>query len=52
MLLLPGKGKILQRIYPNGNRSSIILQLVSHDCEVGTDLNIVDKKSNKKNSCP
>lgn len=52
-LLLPlGKGKVLQSIYPNESRSSIILRLVSHGCRVSVDLNTVDNKNNRENSGP
>lgn len=52
-MLLLGKGNVLQRIYPNGSRLSIILKLVRvHDCDFNTDLIIIDIKSNKENSGP
>lgn len=51
-VLLLEKAKVFQRIYANDSRSSTILQLVSHDCGVSTDLNTTDNKSNRKHSGP
>lgn len=51
-VLLLGKGKVFQRIYTNDSRSSLILQLVNHDCGISPDLNTADNKGNIKHSVP